>query len=146
MSGSGNQYNVLSGLTYQLGDLQIAPNFLWQKPIEGPMQAGLPSPARLRNILDDPFVVRANREQLAGELLLTFDPTPATYYYEWNNDFAEDAKFAMNAGFVYRHLPTARMHQLQCLSKEPSSRFLVQLLHRIYGRPILESCLRLILT
>ena len=107
-SGSGNQYNVLSGLTYQLGDLQIAPNFLWQKPIEGPMQAGLPSPARLRNILDDPFVVRANREQLAGELLLTFDPTPATYYYEWNNDFAEDAKFAMNAGFVYRHLPTSQ--------------------------------------
>ena len=26
--------------------------------------------------------------------------------YEWDNDRAEDAKFAMNFGFVYRHLPT----------------------------------------
>ena len=35
-SGSGNQYNFLTGLTYNLGNFQIAPNFLWQKPIEGP--------------------------------------------------------------------------------------------------------------
>jgi hypothetical protein len=26
--------------------------------------------------------------------------------YQWDNDRAEDAKFAMNLGFVYRHLPT----------------------------------------
>ena len=28
--------------------------------------------------------------------------------YEWDNDRAEDAKFAMSAGFVYRHLPTSQ--------------------------------------
>ncbi|MFY8004427.1 MAG: hypothetical protein ACOVNR_06265, partial [Chitinophagaceae bacterium] len=29
-----------------------------------------------------------------------------TWMYEWDNDRAEDAKFAISAGFVYRHLPT----------------------------------------
>ncbi|NTW24227.1 MAG: glycosidase, partial [Lentimicrobium sp.] len=36
-SGSGNQYNVLTGFVYTIGDFQIAPNFLWQKPIVGPV-------------------------------------------------------------------------------------------------------------
>lgn len=107
-SGSGNQYNVLSGFTYTMGKLQIAPNFLWQKPIEGPLPNSVPAPGRPRNILDDPFVVRGNREQIAGELLLTYDPTPGTWMYEWDNDRAEDAKFAVSAGFVYRHLPTTQ--------------------------------------
>ena len=115
-SGSGNQTNVLAGFTYSVGNLQIAPNFLWQKPIVGAIPnnysfvngngqtVGVP----LRNVQDDPFAVRANRETTAGELLLTFDPTPGTWMYEWNNDMAEDAKFAMNLGFVYRHHPTAQ--------------------------------------
>jgi hypothetical protein len=104
--GSGNLYHVLSGFTYSFGKLQIAPNFLFQKPIEGPMPTGLDAPARPRNILDDPFSVRSNRETVGGELLLTYDPTPGTWMYEWDNDRAEDAKFAMSADFVYRHLPT----------------------------------------
>jgi hypothetical protein len=107
-SGSGNQYNVLSGMTYQMGNLQIAPNFLWQKPIEGPVPADVAAPGRPRNILDDPFVVRANREQTAAEILFTFDPTPATYMYNWDNDMAEDAEFAFSLGFVFRHLPTTQ--------------------------------------
>jgi len=105
-SGSGNQYNFLTGLTYSVGKLQIAPNFLWQKPIEGPIPSGLGGASRPRNILSDPFVVRANRESVAGEILFTYDPTPATWMYEWNNDEVEDAKFALSAGFVYKHLPT----------------------------------------
>lgn len=105
-SGSGNQYNFLTGFTYLIGDLQIAPNFLWQKPIEGPIPAGVDAPGRPRNILDDPFSVRSNRETVAGEILFTYDPTPGSYMYEWNNDMMEDSKFAMSAGFVYRHHPT----------------------------------------
>ena len=104
--GSGNQYNVLTGLTYNIGKLQIAPNFLYQKPIEGPISSGMNAPARPRNILDDPFSVRSNRETVAGELLLTYDPTPSTWMYDWDNDKAEDAKFALSADFVYRHLTT----------------------------------------
>lgn len=107
-SGSGNQYNVLSGFTYNIGNIQIAPNFLWQKPIEGPVPFNVPAPGRPRNILQDPFVVRANREQTAGEILLTYDPTPATWMYAWDSDRTEDAPFAFSTGFVYRHLPTTQ--------------------------------------
>lgn len=104
--GSGNMYNALTGFTYNVGKIQIAPNFLYQKPLVGPIGANYTAPARPRNILDDPFSVRGNRETVGGELLLTYDPTPATWMYEWDNDRMEDAKLAMSAGFVYRHLPT----------------------------------------
>jgi hypothetical protein len=107
-SGSGNQTNFLSGFTYSFGNFQIAPNFLWQKPIVDAMPNDVDGVGRLRNIQDDPFAVRANRETTAGEILFTYDPTPGTWMYEWDNDRAEDAKFAMNFGFVYRHLPTAQ--------------------------------------
>ena len=107
-SGSGNQYNVLSGFTYTIGKLQIAPNFLWQQPIEGPIPSDVPAPGRPRNILEDPFVVRDNRKETAGEILFTFDPTPATFMYDWDNNRAEDAEFAMSLGFVYRHFPTTQ--------------------------------------
>jgi len=54
-SGSGNKYNFLTGLTYLIGDLQIAPNFMWQRPIEGPIPGDVTAPGRPRNILVDPF-------------------------------------------------------------------------------------------
>jgi hypothetical protein len=108
-SGSGNQMNVLTGLTYNVNsNLQLAPNFLWQKPLVDAMPNGVDAPGRLRNILEDPFIVRVNRETVGGEFLLTYDPTPGTWMYEWNNDMVEDAKFAFNTGFVYRHLPTTQ--------------------------------------
>ena len=108
-SGSGNMTNVLSGFTYLLGNLQIAPNFLYQKPLIDPIPSAFTGPGRLRNVIDDPFAVRGgNREMSSGEILFTFDPTPGTWMYEWNNDVVEDAKFAMSAGFVYKHLPTTQ--------------------------------------
>lgn len=106
--GCGNQYNFLSGFTYNIGKLQIAPNFLWQKPIEGPIPTSVAAPGRPRNILDDPFSVRSNRETIGGELLLTYDPTPGTWMYDWDSDRSEDAKFAISADFVYRYLPTTQ--------------------------------------
>ena len=107
-TGSGNQTNFLTGFTYTIGNMQIAPNFLWQKPIVGAMPNDVQSPGRLRNIQADPFVVRSNREMTAGEILFTYDPTPGTWMYEWDNDRSEDAKLAFNLGFVYRHLPTTQ--------------------------------------
>ncbi len=107
-SGSGNQYNFLSGLSYKVGNFEIAPNFLWQKPIVGPVPFDVPAPGRPRNILDDPFAVRYNRETTAGELLLLFDPTPATRFWDWDSDEMEDAPFAVSADFVYRHHPTTQ--------------------------------------
>ena len=105
-NGSGNQNSFLTGFTYTIGNLQIAPNFLWQEPLVGAIPNDVGGAGRLRNIQDDPFAVRSNRKTTAGELLLTFDPTPGSWFYEWDNDRAEDAKFAFNLGFVYRHLPT----------------------------------------
>lgn len=107
-SGSGNQFNFLTGFTYGIGNFQFAPNFLWQKPIIDPIPGDVPAPGRPRNILEDPFAVRLNRETVAGELLLTYDPTPGTWMYEWDNDMTEDAPFAVSLGFVYRHLPTTQ--------------------------------------
>ncbi|WP_367890028.1 hypothetical protein [Polaribacter batillariae] len=109
-SGSGNMNNFLTGIAYNFGGkFQIAPNFLYQKPLVAAMPNDIGAPGRLRNFIDDPFVVRGgNRETTAGEILFTYDPTPATYMYQWDNDRAEDAKFAFNLGFVYRHLPTTQ--------------------------------------
>jgi hypothetical protein len=106
-SGSGNMANFLTGFTFAVGDLQIAPNFMYQKPLIAAMPNGVDAPGRLRNVIDDPFAVRnGNRETTAGEILFTYDPTPATWMYAWDNDRAEDAKFAMSTGFVFRNQPT----------------------------------------
>lgn len=109
-SGSSNMSNFLSGIAYNFGGkFQIAPNFMYQSPLVDPIPSDAPAPARVRNFIDDPFTVRAgNREMTAGEILFTYDPTPGTYMYEWDNDRAEDAPFAFNLGFVYRHLPTTQ--------------------------------------
>ena len=122
-SGSGNQTNFLSGFAVNTGNFQIAPNFLWQKPLVDAMPNDVQAPGRLRNIQDDPFAVRANRETVAGELLLTYDPTPGTWMYEWDNDTAEDAKFAISAGFVYRHHPTAQDAAVGFLSNRTAFAF-----------------------
>ena len=122
-SGSGNQTNFLTGFAYTIGNFQIAPNFLWQKPIVAAMPNDVQAPGRLRNIQDDPFAVRANRETTAGELLLSYDPTPGTWMYEWDNDRAEDAKLAFNLGFVYRHHPTAQDAAIGFLDNRTSFAF-----------------------
>ena len=103
-SGSGNQVNALTGVAYNHGDFQIAPNFLWQKPLVGPGPSLGGNQAR--NIEDDPFAVRANRETVGAELMLTYDPTPATWLWAWDNDLREDASFAASLDLAFRHQPT----------------------------------------
>lgn len=106
-SGSGNMANLLSGLTYSIGNFQVAPNFMYQSPLIAAIPNNYGGTARLRNFIDDPFAVRnGNREMYGYEMLLTYDPTPGSWMYQWDNDREEDAIFAMNLGFVYRRLPT----------------------------------------
>lgn len=107
-SGSGNQVNALTGLAVNLGSFQIGPNFLWQKPLvgPGPSISSFSSGTRSRNIAEDPFVVRANRETLAAELMLVYDPTPATWMWAWDNDMREDAPLAASVDISFRHMPT----------------------------------------
>jgi beta-galactosidase len=101
-SGSGNQVNAMTGVAVNVGDFQISPNVLWQKPLVGPIDPP-------RTILNDqdPFAVRGNRETIAGELVLTYDPTPATWLWAWDNDYRENAPLAASVAFVYRHQPTS---------------------------------------
>ncbi len=107
-TGSGNQRNLITGFTFLAGNWQIAPNFLWRKPLIGPVPSGVPAPGRPRNILEDPFAVRGNRETRAAEVLVTYDPTPATWMYNWDSDVREDASFAASLGFVYFNFPTTQ--------------------------------------
>ena len=105
--GLGNQRNVISGFVFNLGRLQVGPNVLWQKPIMGPIPTGATAQEGIwRDNFKDPFSVRTNREMSAAELLLSWDPTPGTWLYAWDNDVREDARLAGSVGFVYRHLPT----------------------------------------
>lgn len=114
--GRGNHWNILAGTAFNLGYLQIAPNVLYQRPLVGPLPLiedhynvadGVYYPTiKGRNILEDPFVVRGNREQLAAELMITWDPTPGTWLWSWDNEIVEDAPLALSASFIYRHLPT----------------------------------------
>jgi len=116
--GRGNQTSALAGVAIDLGRFQIAPNFLWQKPLVGPLPSihdrydpvtgwYLPRVAP-RNFRDDPFAVLGNRQTVAGELMLVYDPTPGSWFWMWNNDVREDAPFAGALDFVYRHQPTSR--------------------------------------
>jgi len=107
-TGSGNQRNLITGFTVLAGNWQIAPNLLWRKPLVGPVPADAPAPGRPRNVLDDPFAVRGNRETRAAEILFTYDPTPATWMYNWDSDRREDAAFAASLGFVYYNFPTTQ--------------------------------------
>ena len=107
-TGSGNQANFLTGLAVNVGRFQIAPNVLYQKPLVGPVPAGVPAPGRPRNIRDDPFAVRANRQTRAAELLITYDPTPGTWMWAWDNDVREDAGLAASVGVVVRDFATTQ--------------------------------------
>ncbi|MCB1182303.1 glycosidase [bacterium] len=104
-SGSGNQVNAITGVAVNAGDWQIGPNFLWQKPIVGPMPHSddlTGTPGRTRNVRDDPFAVIWNRETTAAELMLTYDPTPATWMWSWDSDVRENADLAASLGFSVR--------------------------------------------
>ncbi|MEM6368594.1 MAG: hypothetical protein AAF851_09850 [Myxococcota bacterium] len=128
--GQGNHWAVGGGLAYMIGDFQIAPNFIYQEPLQGP----LPSIPQLaladgrvftgvapRNQVADPFWVRGNRQMLAGELLIAFDPTPATWMWAWDAIRQEDAFLSGYIDFVYRHLPTSQDSGVGILNLQQAS-------------------------
>jgi hypothetical protein len=52
-------------------------------------------------ILVSPFSVTSNREAEAIEIFATYDTTPNTYFYEWDNYLKEDAPIAFNIGLTH---------------------------------------------
>jgi hypothetical protein len=105
-SGSGNQSNLMTGIAVDIGRFQVSPNILWQKPIYGPLPRDPLGRWTPRNVLDDPFAVRANREMFGAELLISNDPTPASWMWAWDNDIREDANLAWSVGLLYKDYPT----------------------------------------
>ncbi|MBZ0232178.1 MAG: hypothetical protein K8M05_07470 [Deltaproteobacteria bacterium] len=117
-SGRGNQVSGAGGVLLTFGALQVAPNLLYQRPLVGPApviadrydpSTGMYFPGvSPRDALTDPFVVLDNRETAGAELLFILDPTPATWYWSWDRDRREDARFAAHVDLVYRRQPTSR--------------------------------------
>jgi hypothetical protein len=102
----------------------VGPNILVQQPLEDPLSRDSGDPivgdffdpstgiyypgVPLRNQLEDAFWVRSNRETYGFELLLAYDPTPATFMWAWDNLDREDANFSAALDFTYRIHPTSQ--------------------------------------
>ena len=114
-SGQGNKQEYEAGMIVRFGDFMLYPRVMYRdnlvhanpfrepEIIDGVLQPGI-SP---RNTDSDPFAVLGNREARSAELFLTYDPTGATQFYDWDNDWREDAKFAFNIGGTYTEYPTS---------------------------------------
>ena len=111
----GNKKEIETGIQMNFGSITVLPRFLYRdnlvdaNPTIAPVTTGstLSTGLSPRNRDDDAFAVLGNREARSGEVFLTYDPTPATGFYEWDNDRREDADFAFNLGANYTSFPTA---------------------------------------
>ncbi len=114
-SGMGNKQEVEAGMILRFGNLMLYPRVLYRDNLVeavpnrlGSFEGGVFTPGLTpRNTDDDPFAVLGNREARSAELYLTYDPTGATQFYDWDNDWREDAPFAFNIGGTYTEYPTA---------------------------------------
>ncbi len=108
-SGLGNRQEVEAGSQIFLGNWMIMPRGLYRTNLvdanvsrEAQINNGILNQGIIpRNRDDDPFAVIDNREARAGEIFFTWDPTGATPFYDWDNDWREDAPFAFNIGGTY---------------------------------------------
>jgi hypothetical protein len=93
-SESGNKTAFEAGINIPNGSYLIIPRVFYRDTL---VDAGDGAYKRWNN---DPFIVSDNRAVMATEISLTYDPTPATHFFEWDNDVREDADLAYNIGFV----------------------------------------------
>ncbi|MDP6969521.1 MAG: hypothetical protein QGG88_10500 [Gammaproteobacteria bacterium] len=110
-SSLGNKQTVEIGAQVTSGNWRITPRLfkrinLAQAMSDAAMQLGNNQSVYWRTTDSNhtgfvsPFAVRDNREAVSGELFFTYDPTPATFFYEWDNDVKEDAELAFNVGIT----------------------------------------------
>ena len=97
--GEGNRHEITGGLQFQFGPISIMPQFLVRIPLSHP--TSLADGASRRFALREPMAVFRNREAYQGELVVAFDPTGDTYFFDWNNSDRENAKFAGYVSFLY---------------------------------------------
>ncbi len=108
-TGGSNKIMGTFGVSYDAGHLRVAPNVLYQEPIAEAM--GRQQYATSYDYAPDPEFVGSpvlthSRKTLGGELVLTYDPTPNTPMWFYDNANHEDASFAANLHLIYKHQPT----------------------------------------
>ncbi|QEN04420.1 hypothetical protein EW093_06820 [Thiospirochaeta perfilievii] len=94
-SGLGNRQEINIGAKIVYSDLTFDIVGRSISPLVGPDTSGN------RNPLTAPFYVYHNRETLEGEMVITFDPTGATWFHDWNAFDIEEAKFAGSISLLY---------------------------------------------
>ncbi len=107
-SNLGNKREFELGMKVTRGNYTIVPRLLYRdniidaNPTINAVTTGtvLSPGIDVRNTDDDPFAVLGNRAAKSAEVYLTYDPTPGTYFYDWDNDVRENAKFAFNVGLT----------------------------------------------
>ncbi len=114
-SGDGNKREYEAGMIMNFGSIMVFPRVMYRdnlvdaNPFIPPSidPGGILNPgATPRDTDADPFAVLGNREAEAAEVFVTYDPTGATQFFAWDNDWREDAKFAFNVGGGYTKYPT----------------------------------------
>jgi len=107
----GNKKTFEVGARIQNGSLMLSPRLFIRKNLIDPMSSDAQDAGFKRYETNAPFSVVDNRETNAAEIYLTYDPTPGTFFYEWDNYLKEDAPFAFNLGITkieYPHKADAR--------------------------------------
>jgi hypothetical protein len=113
-SGLGNKREYEAGMQMFFGDVMVFPRVMYRDNlvhanplIEPSTEGGIFYPGiNPRDRDADPFAVEGNREARSAELYFTYDPTGATPYYDWDNEWREDARFAIDFGGTYTEFPT----------------------------------------
>ena len=104
----GNKKELEGGVRFATGNYTFYPRFLVREnivdanPVIDPVITGTSLSPGLspRDRDSDPFAVLDNREAESLEIYMTYDPTPGTWFYDWNVDMIEDAGFAYNIGLT----------------------------------------------
>lgn len=97
-SGSGNRHEIKAGAQVVFHDFTLQTEGRYRIPLKDTLA---PELGVTRDPLNEPFSVFYNREALEAEMVLTFDPTGATWFHEWNSFDIEDAPFAASMTFLY---------------------------------------------
>ncbi len=113
-SGLGNKQEYEAGMQMFFGNWMVFPRLMYRDNlvhanplIEPEIIDGILYPGtNPRNRDADPFAVLGNREARSAEIFFTYDPTGATPYYDWDNEWREDASFAIDFGGTYTEFPT----------------------------------------
>ncbi|MEM7563021.1 MAG: hypothetical protein AAF353_08230, partial [Pseudomonadota bacterium] len=114
-SALGNKREIEGGIRFYANPYMIYPRVLYRENIidanpniaSSTVGTTLNPGIDVRNRDDDPFAVLDNREATSAEIYFTYDPTPATWFYDWDIDMKEDAPFAFNIGLTATDYGTA---------------------------------------